>query len=209
MTVPVARAHVRRNVRMAVALVVGQAVLCVVIGYIALGGLGTHPKAPPRAVGPLAVPTTEATPQPSANARTPSPPGQSVPAGGPGQLGTPADPPVLPATMAAPPADTAGTTPLLVAPTGGLPTGTTIPSLLEAPSPATVESATTSATTTSDPTAAATQNSRLQPTAVLGDPCPRAGATGVTSDGVDVVCLPDAHGTLVWQLPKSSPSPTG
>ena len=194
MTIPVARTHVRRNVRMAVALVVGQVVLCVVIGYIALGGLGSHPKVTPRAVGPLAAPTEEAVPPPSTTSRPSSKPGQ------PALRDTPPGPPVVPNTIAAPPADAPQ---LLQAPPGDLPAATTTSAQLATTAPTTGIG--TSSPTPNNDQGVAPQNSRAQPDAELGDPCDKAHQSGVTSDGVDVVCLPDSQGDLVWQRPKQPP----
>ena len=194
MTVPVARTQVRRNVRMAVALVVGQAVLCVVIGYIALGGLGGHPGLTPRAVGPLAAPTGEDG-SPSVTSRPPSKPGQPSP------RGIPAGPAVLPDTIAAPPGP-ANVPQVLDAPGVKPAPGTTDPTVA-ATSPAT--SGTGSPSPTDDQGVAAPQNKSVQPDAVLGGPCDKPHESDTTSDGVDVVCLPDAQGDLTWQPAKQPP----
>lgn len=196
MTVPVARTQVRRNVRMAVALVVGQAVLCVVIGYIALGGLGGHPGLTPQAVGPLAAPTGEDG-GPSVTSRPPSKPGQPSPRGIP----------VLPDTIAAPPGPVKA--PQILDAPGAEPAAVTTDPTVAATSPATsgtgTGTGTGSPTPTDDQGAAAPQNKSVQPNAVLGGPCDKAHQSGTTSDGVDVVCLPDAQGDLTWQLPKQPP----
>jgi hypothetical protein len=204
-TVPVARTLVRRNVRMVVALVIGQAVLCVVIGYVALGGAGPRHATMPHAVGPLAAPTVAAPPPdrvPSVGSRTPAPPGASPP-GQPIPSVPASGEPVLPATTPAPPGSAEPVPQLL---DSVQPDGTTT----AGPSPTATPggTATQPVTPTSDQVATP-QSSRIEQDVVLGDPCDTANAKGVTSDGVEVVCLPDTQGDLVWQLPKQPPGQIG
>jgi hypothetical protein len=186
-TVPVARGSARRTVRVAVALVAGQAALCAVIGYLTLGGPHQHsPAAPaagdPLAAGPLVVPPVQIMP-PSAGSAAPRPPSAPTtrttattsatrrpPAAGPDRQRAAAEPPPSPladpATAPMPPAAPTRT----IAPTG--------PQFL-----------------TPEPT-----DSGVQQNVKVGDVCSPIGADGLTTDDETVRCVRGSDGQLRWQL---------
>jgi hypothetical protein len=186
-TVPVARGSARRTVRVAVALVAGQAALCAGIGYLTLGGAHQHSHASPGAAdplaaGPLVVPPVQIMP-PSAGSAAPRPPSASTtrttattpatrppPAAGSDRQRAAAEPPSSPladpATAPMPPPVPTKT----IAPTG--------PQFL-----------------TPEPS-----DSGVQQDVKLGDVCSPVGADGLTTDDQKVRCVRDADGQLRWQL---------
>jgi hypothetical protein len=194
-TEPVARPSARRTVRVATALVAGQAALCAVIGWITFGathGPARTASAPvdPLAGAPLVIPppsvvppvlpktgpavTAKATatsidrttaPRSRRTARHSSPPPPAAP------------PPVAPPPVAPLPAPTAPTT-----------TSTDPP-----PSPpASDDSQLIVPTPTPTP--------QIQQPVVVREPCDPENALGKTAAGVALVCVHAADGTLRWQI---------
>jgi hypothetical protein len=168
---------VRRTVTVATALVLSQAVLCGVIGWVTFGGKDPAP-ARPRADGTLFGPAVVVPPASVAPVTTTPPAHRAArpekaprhveqPAPTRSKAGPPAEPsPVVEAASAVP-------EPSVTARAG---------SNLVRPSPAPSSSAT------------------VQIGADVGKPCAPAGAAGLTTDGVAVSCLPDRTGDLVWQI---------
>jgi hypothetical protein len=190
-TVPVARASARRTVRVAAALVAGQAVLCAVIGYVTLGGhgaRGTDAAGPvdPFAARPLVLPPS-AVPAPSATTVAPGPPAaaKSTPARPAATARSRHHPELTPTPPAAePPPD------VLVAPPG--PTTPTGPSTT--PSPDATSSTGQSGQPPSPPASLPTQES-----VTVGESCAPVDAPGVTTDGIAAQCVLSDAGVLSWQ----------
>lgn len=192
MTVPVARPSARRTVRVAAALVFGQAVLCAVIGYVTLGGPGAHrPDAAhtgePFAGGPLALPAPAVHP-PSPTSIAPEPPGAAK---------TTTRRPVIapsrhrPELTPTPPSEAPPVILLATSLPGTDPTTGTSP----APSPeATSPNESSGLPPPSPPTSQPTEQG-----VTIGDPCDTVDAPGVTNDGTAVVCRPDNAGVSRWQ----------
>lgn len=190
MTVPVARAYVRRNVRVAAALVAGQVVLCVVIGYMALGGPHVHRAAPPQALEPQPPATAIAPPELTA----PSPAVQAAPE----PPVTDTDPAIVPAAARTPRRSPAPPPDTTAAP---------------APDPAAPPVVITPLADTSSPSPSADPSTspeavRSQTPVSIGDPCDQEGELGSTANGTVVVCTADAQGNLTWQpVPKKASEP--
>jgi hypothetical protein len=179
-------------VRVAIALVAGQAALCAVIGYVTLGAPHPHRAAPsaaspnPLAGGPIAIPPIPAptiAPATRSRARPPAPRRRTVErvfAGPTSAAPAPREtvPPPSPTPVPTPPSPVAPSPPSPTAtPTGG--------SLLaSSPTPAPI------------PTPSGVQQGVLP-----GDPCGPPGSDGVTLDGAPVRCLLRVDdGSLRWQL---------
>ena len=173
---------VRRTVRIAVALVTGQALLCGIIGFVTFGGKDETPPrvraAEPQLAGPpLVVPGTSPPPSPSERpersrsattkqTRTERPTSPTAPA----SVRSTATRSVSPSRTVTPP------------PPVPPPTATTSPTdraLLPPSSPVSGD----------DP---------LIP--VADEPCDERGATGRTADGKAVRCERDRDGDLRWRL---------
>ena len=196
MTEPVARASARRTVRVAVALVAGQAALCAVIGWITLGGPHTAglPAPNPLAGGPLVVPPLTVAPAPPTS--VPTAPRTSVRPAPTSAPPAPLPPPVIVpagATSTRPPTSTARQRPLPITPTP-IPVTTAktfppvAPTVLASPSG-------TNLAPTPTPTA-----SDIQRGVVVGDPCDPVGAAGTTVDGTPVLCVLGDDGVQRWQI---------
>jgi hypothetical protein len=196
-TVPVARASARRTVRVAAALVAGQAVLCAVIGYVTLGGPATRDTNAARTGDPLAArPFARPAPAVSPPSPTTVAPEQSAvaksTAARPAAPARPRHPPKLtptPPTAESPPD-------VLVAPPGP-PTGpTTIPT----PGPPTTSSPDAPSSTGQSgqppppPASLPTQES-----VTVGESCAPVDASGVTTDGIVAQCVSSDDGVLRWQ----------
>jgi hypothetical protein len=186
-TVSVARGTARRTVRVAVALVAGQAALCAVIGYVTLGGPFLHKStaaqsSDPLAAGPIEFPPAQVMPVPTSVAPAPPPvPASSSKAPkstGVSKNGTPAE-----AHNEAPPS-------LVSAPLD--PSVPVVPprAPTKAPSPSTGNQLVTPSATATD----------IQHNVNVGDTCSPLGADGQTSDGKAVTCIRDVDGTLRWVL---------
>ncbi|MDY7088464.1 MAG: hypothetical protein SYR96_25585 [Actinomycetota bacterium] len=197
--VPVTR-RVRRTVRMAVALVVGQAMLCALIGWLTLGRHRAEPARPPRSsvVDQLAIPPlTSAAPPPSRGAISatalPRPASAAPRRAAPARSTADAlPPPVVPATGApqpinAPPDDPQVAPPSPPPPPPPLPSSprTRIP-LTPVPSVAT-------------PTPSTSPEVVQEPVRV-GDECRPLGAYGRTGEGDLVRCLPDGRDEPRWKI---------
>jgi hypothetical protein len=187
-TVPVARGSARRTVRVAVALIAGQAALCAVIGYLTLGGPHLHPhNAPvapnPLAGGPIVVPPAQVIP-PSAASAAPKPPRvpttRTTAAGLPGQP-SPSAVPNLPRVVGE-------TSPPAAHPQSAAPPA--VPSTNPPPSVGGGQLATPKPT----------DSAGVQQGVEVGDPCSPVGANGVTTDGQAVRCVRDVDGQLRWVL---------
>jgi hypothetical protein len=185
-TAPVARGSARRTVRVAVALIAGQAALCAVIGYLTLGGPHLHSHASPAAAdplaaGPLVVPPVQIMP-PSAAAVAPKPPSASSSRPTATTLAArrsdSADPDRQRAAAEPPPSP-----------------------LVEPPTPL-PPAAPTKAASPSGPQFATPQpsDSDIQQNVKVGDVCSPIGADGVTADEESVRCVRSADGQLRWQL---------
>jgi hypothetical protein len=183
-TVPVARGSARRTVRVAVALVAGQAALCAVIGYLTLGGPHPHSSAAPAAPDPLAgaplvVPPAQVMPPPATSAAPKPPPVSTRRKSATGGAGGPAEPA----------ARIRHRTPVATSPPVSHP-----PSALPSP-PSPPGSPIGGQLVTPKPT-----GSGVQQDVTAGDPCSPIGADGRTTDGKTVRCLPDVDGQLRWRL---------
>jgi hypothetical protein len=189
-TVPVARGSARRTVRVAAALIAGQAALCAVIGYLTLGGPHLHkgssaPAAPdPLAGAPLVVPPPQI-PPPSSDAAPKQPPDSTsrssvaASAGRPSRSAAPEQQRIL----AAEPSPPSATSPAAASP----PAIASVPP--SAPSPSVGDQF-----ASPNPT-----NTDIQRDVEVGDSCSPLGADGLTADGTAVRCLRGADGQLRWQ----------
>jgi hypothetical protein len=192
-TVPVARASARRTVRVAAALVAGQAVLCAVIGYVTLGGHATRDTNAARTDNPLAAhPFVRPAPAPP----SPTTAAPKQPAAAKSTIGRPAatarsrrSPELTPTPPAAEsPPD------VLVAPAGP-PTGPTTPTgPPTTPSPDATSSTGQSGQPPSPPASLPTQES-----VTVGESCAPVDAPGVTTDGIVAHCVSSDDGVLRWQ----------
>ena len=171
--------------RVAVALVAGQAALCAVIGWVTLGGMHPHKAGAPRAAnplveGPLVVPPPTVAPAPP----TPVPPAPPVTARtaatSAGRITRP------PESTAAEPRRPIAPTPNPVTATRPVPPAA--PTLVVSPSGANLVQ-TPSATPT-----------EVQQGVAIGDPCDPVNAAGTTDDGTPVLCVPGDDGTPRWQI---------
>ena len=170
MTEPVARTSVHRTVRVAVALIAGQALLCGVVGWVTFGaGPARHSSAPVPTVEPLAgKPLTIPTPAPP----PPRPPKSSASSSPSARESSVKAVPATTATRPRPTSKPAARIPLKqVSPPPPVPA---------LPIPA-----------SADP---------VQSPVELFDVCAPAGALGRTADGVSVRCVLGIDGTLHWQI---------
>lgn len=190
MTASVARGTARRTVRVAVALIAGQAALCAVIGYVTLGGPSLHkgtatPQANPLAGGPIEVPPALVLPAPTAGAPTP-PHVSATPHRSPSRRGV------------------ARTS----APATGQRAEVEVPPSLESasmdpssePVPPQVPTTTPSPSTGNQLATPSATPSAVQLNVKVGDPCSPVGAAGQTADGKAVTCVQGVDGTLRWVL---------
>jgi hypothetical protein len=195
-TEPVARASARRTVRVAVALVAGQAALCAVIGWVTLGGPHTAglPAPNPLAGGPLVVPPLTVAPAPPTS--VPTAPRTSVRPAPTSAPPAPLPPPVIVpagATSTRPPTSTAPQPhppiPPAPMPVTAAKTPPVAPTVLASPS------SDSNLAPTPTPTA-----SDIQQGVVVGDPCDPVGAAGTTVDGTPVLCVLGDDGVQRWQI---------
>jgi hypothetical protein len=168
---------VRRTVRVAVALVTGQALLCGIIGFVTFGGRDgpAHRAgaAEPQLAGPPIVLPTAST----------SPPGEQVKRAQPGAVrSTRIERPTSPRTSAA---------------VRSSATREITPSRTVAPSPPPAPSASPTDRALLPPSPAPQQDT---PIPAVQEPCDDEGATGRTADDEAVVCLRDRGGDLRWTL---------
>jgi hypothetical protein len=165
-------------VRVAVALVAGQAALCAVIGWVTFGPSEAKPDA--AGVHPLTKPIVFPTAPPLPLRAAPVPPDVSTSKKQESRAARPSRTPTTRAT-ANPAADRPQPV-IAPAATSREPVPTTPPGLAAtqppAPSPSEV----------------------VQSPVVVGRPCRPEGAKGRTSDAVDLRCVKDADGDLVWQI---------
>jgi hypothetical protein len=171
-TEPVARTSVRRTVRVAVALVAGQALLCAVIGWVTFGASHAHrPGAPvstvePLAGKPLVMPPAVSVPPPRAPSASVTPSAKEKV-----KTSAPASPRQSPSRR--PPAEDSTSPPVMLASPPPRPADV-------APSP--------------------TPADQVQSPVKLLDVCEPLDAKGLTADGVPVRCVKSADGTLHWQI---------
>jgi hypothetical protein len=166
-------------VRVAVALVTGQALLCAVIGYVTFGPSDPPPQAA-APVEPLAGPAmpTPRMPQPSAAVSA-------------GQPAVPSPRPSRTARTSESPVTLIGPAPTTRPPTSATPAKTTDRPMLEAPpAPPLLDVPTPNPMLTPSPTAPPVED----------DPCETEGAEGQTAAGVNLVCTRLADGSLVWLI---------
>ena len=196
---PVPVTHkVRRTVRMAVALVVGQAMLCALIGWLTLGRSRPDNPAPPGsavvdqlAVPPLAGPAPA--PSPSLS-RSPaiSSTRERRPASTPNRAprGPSTTTPVPPEPISLPPEE-----PAIVPPVPPPATITTpSPSVAAGPTVSTVPSPVTT------PSPPAKVPDDVQQPVRVGDECRPEGASGRTADGELVKCVRDGRHRARWKI---------
>lgn len=175
---------VRRTVRVAAALIVGQALLCALLGYLTLGRSGAQPRGEPMAEPPFVPPATvtggQAAPagSPSATATRKARPrsGGTVPAG---RSRKPA-PPVPPAATAEPSPATPDD--------AGPPTGTTTgapssPLPFAPPRPPTVA-----------------PSELVQSPVTVDESCAPEGAFGLTAEGALVRCVRTGRHAPLWKI---------
>jgi hypothetical protein len=180
--------EVRRTVRVAVALVAGQLLLCTVIGWVTFSHPRERAHRDSAAVDQMVVPPIPIAPSPSPPAPSPTPaptPTTAIPR----KHSTHQVDRAPPATTAQPAVEAATGGPAAAAPatTSESPQVTLLPpaaSVVPAPSPS----------------ASATPTEAVEEPVVAGAPCDRLGALGRTADGVDVRCLPDRQGRLRWKI---------
>ena len=187
----------RRTVRVAVALVVGQAMLCAAIGWVIFSYSREHAHrdspvvdqmaAPPAGIPP---PPSGLTPIPTRAPTSPAPTTRKT-----RTTSTRPAEPVPPATIDTPSIEAAtGALTFPGLPAGAAPAATSeSPQLSQAPSAVPVGTAPTAA-------ASPTPTEAVEEPVVAGAPCNRLGALGRTADGADVRCLPDARGHLRWKI---------
>ncbi|GGK98915.1 hypothetical protein [Mangrovihabitans endophyticus] len=212
MAEPVARViAARRTVRVAAALLIGQFVLCVVIGWLTLGaarsGPGGRPPGTDALAGPpVAAPSTGAGHAPAPSSTTsPATTSRTAPASGPSREARQAPaaasdagrrPPAsaTPLLAGEPPVDSvAPRSPAPPAPDAGPSTlDPTARSGIAAPPPASVP---VPASPSAGPSAPVTDGP-VRP----GGRCGVEGADAETDDGVAVRCLPAGDGTLRWRI---------
>jgi hypothetical protein len=176
-TEPVARASARRTVRVAVALVAGQAVLCAVIGWVTLGSGHAHKPAPVRTVEPLAAkplvippPLVAPGPKPPRSSATPSPSADRKDSTSASARSRPSTRPPrsAPARVSA-----SARAPIKPAPPPGQPA-------LALPSPS--------------------ADDEVQSPAKPLDPCAPVDAKGLTLAGLSLLCVKSDDGSLRWQI---------
>jgi hypothetical protein len=170
-TEPVARTSVRRTVRVAVALVLGQALLCALIGWLTFGSGHAHPRGPvptsePLAGKPLVIPPPVVVPPP----RPPRPS---------------AEPSVTKKVRTASPSERPSTRP------PSSPTSTPARSPVRQASPTGQPALALPTPPTADPV--------QSPVKVL-DVCAPEDAIGLTAEGVPVTCVLGRDGNLRWQI---------
>ncbi|MGK5678888.1 hypothetical protein [Actinoplanes sp. URMC 104] len=220
--VPVTR-RVRRTVRMAVALVVGQAMLCALIGWLTFGRSRSEPAGPPGSsvvdqlaappVVPSVPPAVHGTAVPTGQARELVSPAsrRAVRKGARTPVPAPATSPVsLPEPISAPPGDEPGT----VAPAPPPATTTSAPAPVP-PAPATTDPATADPTSPAATSAPATTPATTAPAATpapsrpvervqepvrIGDECRPLGAYGRTASGQLVRCERDRRHEPRWKI---------
>jgi hypothetical protein len=200
-TVPVARPSARRTVRVAAALVAGQAALCAVIGYVTLGGPPTRgPEAAPRvdpvAIPPLVVPAPTVPPPLSRTTVAPAPPlvARSTTAR-PRTIARPKQRPELsptPPSQAPPGILVASSDPGPVPP---IPPVTPVPPT-PTPAPSTESAISESPAPVPPPLP---PSSATQPPVTVGDTCDPADGPGRSADGTAVLCVPGNDGVARWQ----------
>jgi hypothetical protein len=181
---------VRRTVRVAMALVAGQAALCAVIGWFTFGSSHDDRQRPdtvsPVAAAPVVIPT--------AGVRLPVAP----PAPTPAVERTKASPSARPPSRAAkPPPDPPVEQEVRDAPEVTPPVEEQSPSTVVAPEP------TVSSRPGPDPDLASgtpTPSMTTQGPVEVGATCSTEGAPGLTADDVPVVCLSGDDGVLGWQI---------
>jgi hypothetical protein len=175
-------------VRVAVALVAGQAALCAVIGWLTFGpapapsrpSAALDPPAPPR----LAMPSISIAPPPTSAPPTSPPPTTRATSSPRAAVARFARPPRPPAPPKQP--DREGTSEVPPLP-------------LDSPiSPTPTESASPSPDPNASPLPSSTDV--VQHPVVEGGPCEPEGALGRTVDDVALRCLRGEDGRLVWQI---------
>ncbi|WP_250001868.1 hypothetical protein [Actinoplanes sp. M2I2] len=207
--VPVTR-KVRRIVRMAVALVIGQAMLCALIGWLTFGRGASEPVRSPGSsvVDQLAAPplTEPARPSPRAaivattRAREPVP-ASARPASRRSTAATVAPSPpattvTTPATTAPTPATTAPTTPATQEPVSLVPPAA--PELdTPAPSPSAVSPSLSPTSATPSPGAS---SALVRQPVRAGDECRPVGAYGRTAKGEPVRCVREWGHRPRWKI---------
>ena len=166
--------------RVAVALVAGQAALCVVIGWVTFGPSGPEPEPQPQAAGG-GPPLSERIVFPT--------------------------PPTVPAVVAPPPgasASKAPSSPRASRSSTSPTTRATSKQVTEEPQPNIAPAEDAPVPPEPDPGVAATlppsSIAPVQSPAVEDESCDPEGAEGLTSDGVELRCVLDAGGDLVWQI---------
>jgi hypothetical protein len=174
-TEPVARASVRRTVRVAVALVAGQAVLCAVIGWVTFGSGHTHRTGPVPSVEPLAAkplvippPAVVPPPKPPRSSATPSAGKKDTTSASSSPRSSTGQPHAAPASVAE---------------------TTRSPGR---PSPPPEEPALTQPSPSSD--------DEVQSPVKLLDACDPVDALGLTVAGLSLRCVKGADGSLHWQI---------
>jgi hypothetical protein len=175
-TEPVARASVRRTVRVAVALVAGQAVLCAVIGWVTFGSGHAHRPGPVPTVEPLAAkplvippPVVLPPPRPPRSPATPSAAKKDTTSASPSARPSTREPRSTPASVAEPArSPRSGPSPPPEGPA------------LAVPSP--------------------TPDDQVQSPVKLLDPCDPVDALGLTVAGLSLRCVKGDDGSLHWQI---------
>ena len=166
--------------RVAVALVAGQAALCAVIGWVTFGPSGSEPEPEPQAAGPTLSDRIVFTTPPT----------------------------IPPPVVAAPPprasASKAPSSPRASKSTTSPTTRATSKQVTEEPQPNIAPAEDAPVPPEPDPGVAATlppsSIAPVQSPAVEDESCDPEGAEGLTSDGVELRCVLDAGGELVWQI---------
>jgi hypothetical protein len=176
-TEPVARASVRRTVRVAVALVAGQAVLCAVIGWVTFGSGHAHRPGPVRTVEPLAAkplvippPVVTPPPRPPRSSAAPSAAKKDTTSASPSARPSSRQPRSAPASVAEPARSPRPDSPPL--PPAG--------PALSVPSPS--------------------SDDEVQSPVKLLDPCDPVDAPGLTVAGLSLRCVKGDDGRLHWQI---------
>ncbi len=186
MTDPAARAaYPRRTVRVAAALVAGQAALCAVIGWVTFG---TPDAAPPSAARPADPPAARSIVVPTVSMALPVPAAPAATT----TAGTATTRPKAPTRAPKPPRP--ATTPPR-ARTTSVPVPPTTPAtpVFTAEPTAAPPAADVGAT-------AAPTSPEVQKPVVVGEPCDPPGASGRTADDVDVRCVRGDDGPPRWQI---------